>query len=140
MKNHLQNRLILKGNVENVDEYMKQASIFVVTSKYEGLGLSMLEARAMKAACVSFAVKMGPRELIHNGIDGYLVRPFDCNRMVQRIERLINDPKKRNKFAENAYLCMDAFKLQKIINQWKEILELLAGILKSLSMKCVLQR
>lgn len=123
MKNHLQNRLILKGNVENVDEYMKQASIFVITSKYEGLGLSMLEARAMKVACVSFAVKMGPRELIHNGIDGYLVRPFDCNRMVQRIERLINDPKKRNKFAENAYLCMDAFKLKKIINQWKDILE-----------------
>ena len=123
--NQLENRLVLKGNVDNVDEYMKQASIFVITSKYEGLGLSMLEARAMKVPCVSFAVKMGPRELIHNGIDGYLVRPFDCNRMVKKIERLINDPEQRSRFAENAFLCMDAFKLQKIINQWKEILELL---------------
>ena len=125
MKNHLQNRLILKGNVENVDEYMKQASIFVVTSKYEGLGLSMLEARAMKVPCVSFAVKMGPLELIHNGIDGYLVRPFECNRMVERIESLINHPEQRSRFAENAFLHMGEFKLQKIINQWKEILELL---------------
>lgn len=123
--NQLENRLVLKGNVDNVDEYMKQASIFVITSKYEGLGLSMLEARAMKVPCVSFAVKMGPRELIQNGIDGYLVRPFDCNRMVKKIERLINEPEQRSQFAENAFLCMDEFKLQKIINQWKEILELL---------------
>lgn len=125
IENQLENRLILKGNVENVDEYMKQASIFVTASKYEGLGLSMLEARAMKVACVSFAVKMGPLELIHNGIDGYLVRPFNCNQMIQRIESLINNPEQRSRFAENAFLHMGEFKLEKIINQWKEILELL---------------
>ena len=87
---HLQDRLILKGNVENVDEYMRQASIFVLTSKYEGLGLSMVEARGMKVPCVSFDVKMGPHELIHHEVDGYLVPPFDCEDMVEKIKNLIN--------------------------------------------------
>ena len=123
IENHLQGRLILKGNVENVDQYLKQASIFAVTSIYEGLGLSLLEARAMKVPCVSFDVKMGPRELIHDGIDGYLVSPFDCNEMAEKIERLINDPGKRRMFAENAFLSMDEFELDKIIKQWREILE-----------------
>ncbi|MCI6998511.1 MAG: glycosyltransferase family 4 protein [Eubacterium sp.] len=123
--NNLQNRLILKGNVENVDEYLQQASILVVTSHYEGLGLSMLEARAMKVPCVSFDVKMGPRELIHHGIDGYLVRPFDCNEMIRKIEILINNPELRNQFAEKAFLHMEEFRLDKITKQWKEILELL---------------
>lgn len=123
IENHLQGRLILEGNVENVDQYLKQASIFAVTSIYEGLGLSLLEARAMKVPCVSFDVKMGPRELIHDGIDGYLVSPFDCNEMAEKIERLINDPGKRSLFAENAFLSMDEFKLDKIIKQWREILE-----------------
>lgn len=122
---NLQNRLVLKGNVENVEEYLQQASIFVITSEYEGLGLSMLEAREMKVPCVSFDVKMGPRELIRNEVDGYLVRPFDCNDMTKKIEMLINDPKQRNQFAEKAFLCMDEFKLKKIIRQWKEMLELL---------------
>ncbi|MDO5391566.1 MAG: glycosyltransferase family 4 protein [Eubacteriales bacterium] len=123
IENNLQNRLVLKGNVENVDEYLQQASIFVITSKYEGLGLSMLEARAMKVPCVSFDVKMGPRELIHNGIDGYLVTPFDCEDMIKKIETLINDPKLRKQFAEKAFLHMNEFRVQKIKEQWKEILE-----------------
>ena len=117
--------IILKGNVENVDEYLKQASIFVVTSKYEGLGLSMLEARAMKVPCVSFDVKMGPRELIHHEVDGYLVPPFDCEEMAKKIETLINDPKLGTQFAENAFLCMDEFEPKKVTKQWVDILEML---------------
>lgn len=126
MENLLQNQLVLKGNVENVDEYLQQAYILVVASEYEGLGLSMLEAREMKVPCVSFDVKMGPRELIHNEIDGYLVPPFDCNDMIKKIERLINDPELRSKFAENAFLCMGDFQLDEITKQWKEILALLS--------------
>lgn len=123
IENNLQNRFVLKGNVENVDEYLQQASIFVITSKYEGLGLSMLEARAMKVPCVSFDVKMGPRELIHNGLDGYLVIPFDCEDMIKKIETLINDSKLRKQFAEKAFLHMNEFRVQKIKEQWKEIFE-----------------
>ena len=125
VEHHLQNRLILKGNVENVDEYLQQASIFVLTSKYEGLGLSMLEARAMKVPCVSFDIKMGPRELIHHEIDGYLVPAFNCDDMIRRIERLINEPNLRKRFAEKAFLSMDAFRVEEITGQWKAILELL---------------
>ena len=123
MENRLQNRLILKGNVENVDEYLQQASIFVVTSKYEGLGLSMLEARAMKVPCVCFDVKMGPRELIHHDMDGYLVPPFDCDEMTRKIETLIENPERRSQFAENALLYMDEFQPDKITKQWRLLLE-----------------
>ena len=84
-ENNLQDRLILKGNVKNVDDYLRKASIFAVTSKIEGLGLSILEAREMKVPCVAFDVKMGPRELIHNGTDGYLINPFDCDEMAKLI-------------------------------------------------------
>ena len=125
LENHLQNRLILQGHVENVDEYMKQASIFVVTSKFEGLGLSLLEARELKVPCVSFDVKMGPHELIHHEEDGYLIPPFDCDDMVKKIESLINDPMQRMQFAEKAFLHMDEFKLKKIKKTWIDILEML---------------
>ena len=48
---------------------------------------------------------------------------FDCNEMIQKIELLINNPKLRSQFAEKAFLCMDEFRLEKIVKQWKEILE-----------------
>lgn len=122
-ENNLQGRLILKGSVKNVDDYLRQASIFVLASKLEGLGLSILEAREMKVPCVAFDVKMGPRELIHNDIDGYLINPFDCDEMARKIEKLINAPELRELFAENAFLCMDVFCIDKITRQWKEILK-----------------
>lgn len=124
-ENNLQDRLILKGNVGNVDEYLQQASINVVTSKYEGLSLSILEARAMKVPCVSFSVKMGPQELIQDGIDGYLVSPFDCDEMAEKIEMLINDSQRRVEFAKNAFLRMDAFREENIMKQWLAVFEAL---------------
>ena len=121
----LLDQLILKGNVQNVDEYLKKAAICVVPSRYEGLGLNMLEARAMKVPCVAFDVKMGPRELIHDGVDGYLVSAFDCEEMVSKIDILINSPQLRHDFAENAFSCMNEFRLKKIKQQWISIFETL---------------
>lgn len=117
----LQNRLILKGNVENVDEYLRRASIFVVTSKFEGLGLSMLEARAMKVPCVCYNVKMGPREVIHDGVDGFLIPAFDCDEMAGKIDLLIHSPELRSQFAEKAFSNMGEFREQKITEQWREV-------------------
>ena len=124
-KNQLKDQLILMGCVYNVSEYLSKAKIFVLTSLYEGLGLSMLEAREMKVPCVAFDIKMGPKELINNGVDGYLVEPFDCIEMARKIEKLINDPELRERFAENAFLCMDEFRIDKIVGQWKKVLKLL---------------
>lgn len=122
-EHHLQERLILKGNVENVDDYLRRASIFVVTSQYEGLGLSILEARALKVPCVCFDVKTGPKELIHNGVDGYLVPPFDCEDMADKIELLMRSPALRHQFAEQAFLCMDEFRTDRIVSQWQAVLK-----------------
>ena len=123
LENNLQNRLILMGNVADVALYLRQASILVSTSKYEGLGMSILEARSMGVPCVSFAVKTGPLEIIHDGIDGYLVQPFDCDTMIGKINTLIENPSLRKQFAKQALLSMGDFETETIIKQWKDILE-----------------
>ena len=123
LENNLQNRLILMGNVADVALYLRQASILVSSSKYEGLGMSILEARSMGVPCVSFAVKTGPLEIIHDGIDGYLVQPFDCDTMTGKINTLIENPSLRKQFAKQALLSMGDFETETIIKQWKDILE-----------------
>lgn len=121
-RHRLEDRLLLEGNIVRVDDYLRRASLMVITSHYEGLGLSMLEAREMKVPCVGFDVKMGPREVIRSGIDGYLVPPFDCDAMAGRIDELIRDPALRRRFAENAFAAMEGFRTESITRQWKELL------------------
>lgn len=121
-ENNLHNRLILMGNVADVDAYLRQASILVSTSVYEGLGMNILEAKRMGVPCVSFAI-IGPQEIIHDGIDGYLVQPFDCDTMTGKINTLIENPSLRKQFAKQALLSMGDFETETIIKQWKDILE-----------------
>lgn len=118
----LRGRLILKGNVSNVDSYLRHASILVSTSEYEGFGMNILEAKRMGVPSVSFSI-IGPEELIQDGIDGYLVPPFRCDEMARRIDDLIRDPELRNRFAKQGLAAMDVFETSVIIEKWKCLLE-----------------
>ena len=123
---HLENRLILLGTVADVDAWLRQASILVSTSEYEGLGMNILEAKRRGVPCVSFAVPTGPQEIIRDGVDGYLVPPFDCDEMAGKINRLIEDPSLRERFARQALVSLGEFETTRVIGQWKRLLAELA--------------
>lgn len=124
-ENNLQDRLILLGNVADVDDYLRQGSILVSTSVYEGLGMNILEAKRMGVPCVSFDI-IGPQELIQDGVDGFLVPPFDCEEMIGKIDTLIRNPSLRERLAKQALVSIGDFETVKIIQQWKQMLERLA--------------
>lgn len=121
--NGLQDRLMLMGNVTDVYSCLEQASILVCTSQFEGLGMSLLEARSAEVPCVSFAVRTGPVEIIRDGIDGFLVPPFDCARMADKINTLIDHPALREQFAEKARLSLGEFETQTVMKQWRNVLQ-----------------
>ena len=121
--NGLHNRLILAGNVKDVDMYLRESAIYVCTSKYEGLGMSLLEACRMGVPCISFAVKEGPIEIIKDGENGYLVQPFDCDQMAAKISEMICDPILRDRFAKNALASLDRFDTETVVGQWKNLFD-----------------
>lgn len=126
-ESHLENQLLLLGNVPDVEGYLRRSSILVSTSAFEGLGMNLLEARRLAVPCVSFAVRTGPVEIIHDGVDGYLVPPFQCGEMAQRINTLIRNPGLREQFARQALSSMEDFETSRIITQWKRVLRQVEG-------------
>lgn len=119
----LTNRLQLLGNVNNIDQYYKKSSIFVMTSRFEGLPMTLLEAKYYQLPIVSYDIKTGPRECITDGVNGYLVKEDDAGDMTEKIEKLIEDNDMRISFSEKALIDVEDFSLETIIKQWEELIE-----------------
>lgn len=69
-------------------EYGK-SSIFVMSSRYEGMPLALIEAMSSGLACVSFNCPNGPSDIINDGIDGFLAKNGDIDDLAAKIENLI---------------------------------------------------
>lgn len=118
----LENRLILEGETDNVNKFYQKAAMYVLTSRYEGFGLTLLEAKKCHLPCVSFKCPEGPAEIIVDGVNGYLVDCFNTNKMAEKINELIEDDEKRKEFSNRALVGTEKFDLSKISSQWKELL------------------
>ena len=123
----LEGRLIPAGNVQNVGDHLQRAQIYVMTSRWEGLPLSLLEAKAYGLPCVAFDVATGPAELIIDGTNGFLIPPFDLEVMAEKIDRLIGDAACRARFSENARLGMENYHADRILSQWEDVIGQLCG-------------
>lgn len=126
-KRHLERQLLLKGTVREVDVYLSQAQIFVLTSRREGLPMCLLEAKAHGLALVSFDIETGPDELITNNSNGFLIPAYDCERMAEKIGQLLEHPHVRYAFMEHAQDGMEKFQPEAVLYRWNEVLLTVCG-------------
>lgn len=117
----LTNNVELKGRVSDVSKYYQQSRMFVLTSRFEGLVLVILEAKAHGLPVISFNCDCGPDEMIKDGENGYLIEDFDIKAMCDKIYELLCDDDKCVQFSKNAHLCMDKFNEKVIIETWDKL-------------------
>ena len=116
-----------KGNVKGTENIYPGHGIYVMTSRYEGLPLVLLEAKQYGLPIVSFNCPTGPSELILDGKNGYLVENYNVEQMSQLINKLIENKELRINFSKNSMLDTDKFSKEKIIQQWVELIEDMTG-------------
>lgn len=98
-------------------EYLS-SSIYVSTSKYEGFPMVLLEAMQSGLPCIAFDCPNGPRDIITNNNDGFLVRPNDFNDFANKILLLMNNDKKRIEMGKNAAINIQRYSCDKIMKKW----------------------
>lgn len=122
-KYNLENQLFLKGNVSNLYELYKEYSFLVMTSRFEGFPMTLLESTATGIPAVSFDILTGPNEIINPGITGELIKPEDIDGMSQSIENLINSAELRKKMSDACVFERVRFKCDTIVDEWKQLFE-----------------
>lgn len=119
----LEERLILTGRVQNVSEYLKKAELFVLPSRTEGLPMVLLEAKAWRLPSICFDILSESADIIQDKRNGFLVTPYDCEEMTERIGQLIEDEALRRTFRENTADGIEQFQMEPILRQWNEVID-----------------
>ena len=122
-ENQLYDQLILEGTVNQVEWYLNRAKLFVLTSRYEGFGMCLVEALQMQVPCISFDIKIGPSEIISNHQNGILIPPFECEQMIREINGLIEDPERLEELSVNTMIGFERYQDKFIKEKWKTILD-----------------
>lgn len=99
-----------------VSEYAK-SSIFVMSSRYEGMPLALIEAMSSGLACVSFNCPNGPSDIIKNETDGFLAKNGDINDLEAKIEQLICNKSLRSQIGVMAKRDMERYSPDVIMQQ-----------------------
>lgn len=120
----LEESVILTGSMKH-DDTMKEmckSSIFAMTSHSEGFPFVLIESLICKTPVVAFDVRVGPRAIIEDGKEGYLVADNELNEFAGQLIKLMKDEKLRKKFSEEAEKKSKEFMEDKIIERWLRIL------------------
>ena len=120
----LEGRVLLPGRTEHVIEELRKSKIFCMSSDYEGMSNSMIEAICVGLPIVTTDVS-GVKELIEDGENGFVVPCGDVNEMETALLKLLSDDTLRQAFAAKNSSKKVLFKLDNVVKQWLSLINLI---------------
>ena len=122
----LQESVKLVEYTPEISEIYKQASLFLFSSKMEGFGMVLLEAMAFGIPCISYDCPSGPRDIIKDGYNGYLVSDNDSLAFKERLEKMIdNEDLLLRKMGDNAFDTVRRWSNKAIADRWDKVYSLI---------------
>lgn len=121
--NSLDGKVNLKGQVNDIYERYGAYSFQVMTSRYEGFPMSLIEGAANKLPLISFDIETGPNEIIEDGRNGFLVEAQNKKQLADRIEKMISDTQMRKRMSDESFAMNERFTLHSIIEQWDKLFD-----------------
>ena len=100
---------------------MANASIFTLTSTFEGFGLVIVEAMSCGLPVISYNCPCGPKDIISDGTDGFLVPLNDEQCLAEKINLLIENEALRKQMSKAALIKSQKFTAKEVISLWMNL-------------------
>lgn len=118
----LSNRIFLKGYENDIINRYKDYAFMVVPSRFESFGINILEALKVGIPVIAFDCNYGPRNLIRNNENGFLINENNTEELSLAINKLIEDNDLRLMFSKRTNLDLALYDFKNIILEWEKIL------------------
>lgn len=121
LKNKILDKVIFTGFVSNVSELMKNSSIFVLSSRNEGLPMVLIEAMSQGMACIAYDCETGPSDIINNKVNGLLIENQNKNEMQKGLLDLISNEDLRNRLSNEGIKSIDKYDISNITKRYIDL-------------------
>lgn len=111
----------LMGHSPRLFDEMRQASIYVMPSRFEGFPMTLLEAMSCGLPPVAYDFPNGARELVVDGVNGRLVPNKDAAGMARALSELMADEELRRKLGQQATTAVEGYDIASLADRWDEI-------------------
>jgi poly(glycerol-phosphate) alpha-glucosyltransferase len=119
----LENVVRLRGFDPQAKERLAEATALLLTSRFEGYPLVVLEALRRGCPVIAYDIAYGPREQLTDGENGFLVRPGDLEALAERIVRLARDRALATRMSEAARASAADHSVGQYLQNWRAVLQ-----------------
>jgi glycosyltransferase involved in cell wall biosynthesis len=120
-EHHLYNHVFLMGHTDRLDDELAKASFYVLSSRFEGLPMVMIEAMSHALPVVSFDCPTGPADVLTHGVDGLLVAPEDPDALADAMAALMADEVLRADMGVAAILTAASYGPDSVHHRWESL-------------------
>lgn len=114
---NLEDKVILKGFTRNVDKVFQSSKFSIITSKYEGFGLSVLESIANGCPVISYDINYGPKEIIKK-VSGVILK----ENTPQALAKAMVEETKKNRDRNEITKTIAQFSKDKFVSSWLDLI------------------
>lgn len=111
----------IRKPVKDIQNQYQSASIYVLPSVFEGFGMVLIEAMVCGVPCVAFDCPCGPRDIIKDGEDGFLVENGNIEQFAGQLSLLIENEDLRKELGKNARANVRRYDIGIIAKRWDEL-------------------
>ena len=109
-------------NKEYINDLLLNSSLYVMTSHTESFGLVLIEAMSYGVPCISYTSAQGANEIIDDGINGYLIEDRNEDKMIDKINLIMEDDKLRKKLGRAAKKRSLDYSSDVVLEKWSKLI------------------
>ena len=120
---NISNNVTFYEPVKNINEKYLEASIYLMTSRFEGFGMVLIEAMASGVPCIAYDCPCGPKAIIANNSDGFLIENDNENDFIVAVETLIENENSRLEMGEKSKESAKKYNIDVLMQIWDSLLK-----------------
>jgi glycosyltransferase involved in cell wall biosynthesis len=109
--------------VKNIQQKYQEAALYLMTSRFEGFGMVILEAMHSGLPVIAFDCPIGPRSIIEDNKDGFLIEDGNLLLFAEKVNQLIHNQDLRTQIAKRGRETIAKYSLDKVMMLWKNFFE-----------------